>query len=218
MDDSPTRVVVGSRSSLLRQLLRIGLAKRAIIVVAEAELPSDLAVLATKERPHAVLLVTSGDIPIASVSDLVSSGAPVLVIGDTPSVGTAREALTLGASGFITAQVSLDELAKAVTELRAGGVILDPMVAAVVVKEWASLTTSSPPPSSRPPVLSTREQEILQLLPRGLSTREIAAQLSISEKTVESHKTRLFRALGVRNQGHAVAVALEFGLLDARQR
>jgi len=64
-------------------------------------------------------------------------------------------------------------------------------------------------------LLSAREREVLNLVAEGGRSKEIAADLGISLKTVENHKQRLFRKLGVQNQAHAVSVAMRHGLLTS---
>ncbi len=80
------------------------------------------------------------------------------------------------------------------------------------------------PPSSRarpygdasvalPPRLTPREREVVALVSSGLTANQIGAELQISTKTVENHKQRVFRKLGVQSQSHAVSVAMRLGLL-----
>ncbi|HZQ27012.1 MAG TPA: response regulator transcription factor [Acidimicrobiales bacterium] len=65
------------------------------------------------------------------------------------------------------------------------------------------------------PVLTPREVSVLKLIGMGMTTRDMAAELEISPKTVENHKQRMFAKLGVQNQAHAVAVAMRKGLIPS---
>lgn len=78
----------------------------------------------------------------------------------------------------------------------------------------AVATLPAPEPSPAAPRLTPREREVLRLIAAGHTTREIAAALGISPKTVENHKQRIFARLGVQNQAHAVAIVMRAGMLE----
>jgi DNA-binding CsgD family transcriptional regulator len=63
--------------------------------------------------------------------------------------------------------------------------------------------------------LTSREIDVLHLIGDGRTTRQMSDRLGISQKTVENHKQRIFDKLGVQNQGHAIAIAMRRGLIDA---
>jgi DNA-binding NarL/FixJ family response regulator len=67
----------------------------------------------------------------------------------------------------------------------------------------------------QPPILSTREEEVLRLVAEGLTNKEIARRLIVTENTVKTHVTSLFNKLGVDSRAQAVAVAAHEGLLEA---
>ena len=75
----------------------------------------------------------------------------------------------------------------------------------------------SRPDSDRPHALSAREREVLRLMVEGLSNPELAERLHVSRTTVASHVVRILRKLGARNRTHAVALAYESRLLQARR-
>jgi DNA-binding NarL/FixJ family response regulator len=89
--------------------------------------------------------------------------------------------------------------------------LLDALRAAAARPRLLDLNGQKPVPAA---LLSGREREVLQLVARGATIRQIAGHLSISSKTVGNHKQRIFLKLGVRNQAHAVAVGLGEGWLD----
>ncbi|MFZ2119431.1 MAG: LuxR C-terminal-related transcriptional regulator [Pseudonocardiaceae bacterium] len=70
-----------------------------------------------------------------------------------------------------------------------------------------------PDPSNSRPMLSPREVQVMQGIANGLATAQVAMSLGITRKTVENHKQRIFAKLGVQSQAHAVAVAVDSGLL-----
>jgi DNA-binding NarL/FixJ family response regulator len=81
------------------------------------------------------------------------------------------------------------------------------------VKPQPDSASSGAPAESAETVLTPRELTILNLVGAGFTSREISAQLTISHKTVENHKQRVFGKLGVQNQAHAVSVAMRLGLI-----
>ncbi|HHS96527.1 MAG TPA: response regulator transcription factor [Chloroflexi bacterium] len=124
------------------------------------------------------------------------------------------EGLRAGALGYLLKDVSGEELAEAVRTVAAGGALIQPSVARKVVAEFARL---APPARSAeeglPEPLSEREQEILQLLARGLTNREIATRLHLAEGTVKNYVTSILQKLGVRDRTQAALRARELGLV-----
>jgi DNA-binding NarL/FixJ family response regulator len=109
---------------------------------------------------------------------------------------------------------------EATRAVAAGNAALHPAVAAAVLALWRSSQPRTedarhlPMPPAELPRLTPREAEVLEALARGLPTKAIGREMSVSPKTVESHIARLLTKLDVRNRAHAVSVALDLGLLD----
>lgn len=118
------------------------------------------------------------------------------VYEDTDQIVNALEA---GASGYLLKRAASEELIPAIDELRKGGAPLTPAVARRVVESFRR-RPSPPPPDS----LTPREEEILQLLSKGLLAKEIAAQLNIGVETVKSHLKSIYGKLQVRSRTEAV--------------
>jgi DNA-binding NarL/FixJ family response regulator len=89
---------------------------------------------------------------------------------------------------------------------------LDALLTAVLHRRDPGLPWSIPTVRALP--LTKREREVLQLIAGGCTSKEIAGTLGVSSHTVESHKQRVFRRLGVQNQAQAIAAAMRMGLLD----
>jgi DNA-binding NarL/FixJ family response regulator len=90
---------------------------------------------------------------------------------------------------------------------------MDPAIMNRVVSEFRTLHETAEGPSSR---LTPREAEVLQSLVGGLSNQEIADRLVVSEKTVKSHLTSIYRKLDVRDRSQAIVTAVREGLADVR--
>lgn len=124
------------------------------------------------------------------------------------------EGLRAGALGYLLKDVSGHELAEAVRTIAGGGALIDPSVTRKVVAEFARVA----PPARQPDMglvepLSEREMEILQLLARGLSNREIADRLSLAQGTVKNYVTNVLQKLGARDRTQAALRARELGVV-----
>jgi DNA-binding NarL/FixJ family response regulator len=123
------------------------------------------------------------------------------------------EGLRAGALGYLLKDGSGQELAEAVRTVAAGGALVEPSVARKVLAEFARLAPPGRPPGEGlPEPLTEREREVLRLLSRGLSNREIATRLSLAEGTVKNHVTGILQKLGVRDRTQAAVRARELGL------
>jgi DNA-binding NarL/FixJ family response regulator len=121
-------------------------------------------------------------------------------------------ALRAGASGFLLKDATPEELVSAVRVVAAGEALLAPTVTRRLIEHFARApAVMGPAPSLR--ALTPREREVLVLIARGLSNREIAEHLVVAEQTVKTHVGRVLAKLGLRDRAQAVMVAYESGLV-----
>ena len=124
------------------------------------------------------------------------------------------DTLRAGASGFMLKDAPPEEIAAAVRIVASGEALLAPAVTRTVIEEFARQTPVAPPPSPAALAeLTPREQEVLDLLARGLSNPEICAELVISEATAKTHVARILQKLDLRDRVQAVIYAYEHGLV-----
>jgi DNA-binding NarL/FixJ family response regulator len=165
------------------------------VIVLDAKLPGlngvDLLRRLTKRVPTARVLVFSGH--------------------DNPVV--VREMLEAGARGFVEKTAGFLEFKKGLATVAAGGTYFGPAIAAVLRN-----VVAHPESAASPDFLTTREREILQLVAEGNSTKEIAATLGISAKTVDNHRTNLMRKLNIHDVASLTRHALELGILENRSQ
>ncbi|GCE48995.1 LuxR family two component transcriptional regulator [Thermosporothrix hazakensis] len=109
-----------------------------------------------------------------------------------------------GASGYLLKNVSRNELLKAIRAIAAGQSLLDPRKAQQIIKQA---------PGNE---LTEREREVLTLVARGLTNKQIAEQLSVSEKTARNHVSHILEKLGLSRRSEAAAYAVEHNLIQPR--
>ena len=124
-------------------------------------------------------------------------------------------AIHAGAAGFILKDSRAAELLQAIRTVAEGGVAIDPTVAVRLVALYRSAVPGEEPPS--PPHLSERETLILGSIAEGLTNRQIAQRLFLSEQTVKNLLSPLYQKLGVKNRTEAVSVALRAGLVSSKK-
>jgi two-component system invasion response regulator UvrY len=121
----------------------------------------------------------------------------------------AVRALRAGASGYLTKESAADELVAAIRRIASGGAYVSPETAERLALDAGR--GSDGPPHTR---LSDREFQVFQMIAGGAAVGEIAQQLSLSVKTVSTHKTRILEKMGLANQAELIRYALEHKLLD----
>ncbi len=129
------------------------------------------------------------------------------------------EGLKAGARGYLLKDISSEEMAEAVRAVARGEALIQPSIARKVVAEFSRLAVGSPPAPERmapksPNALTERELDVLKALARGMSNKEIAAALVITEGTVKTHISNILAKLDVRDRTQAVLKAQQLRLLD----
>jgi DNA-binding NarL/FixJ family response regulator len=120
--------------------------------------------------------------------------------------------LRAGASGFLLKRTRPEELLAAVHTVAAGEALLSPSVTRRVIDRMAQQPTPELADPARLDALTPREREVLALIARGLSNREIATALTVEESTIRTHVKRILMKLELRDRVHAVIFAYETAL------
>jgi DNA-binding NarL/FixJ family response regulator len=123
------------------------------------------------------------------------------------------EALRAGASGFLLKDAPPEELVRAVRVVAAGDALLAPTVTRRLLDRVVAQLTVAPTRNPQLEQLTERERDVLQLVARGCSNNEIAAQLHVSETTVKTHVSHMLVKLDLRDRVQAVVLAYEWGLV-----
>lgn len=123
------------------------------------------------------------------------------------------EALRAGASGFLLKDAPAAELVNAVRVIAAGDALLAPSVTRRLIEDFSRQQSIGRVPTASIDLLTPRENEILQLISRGLSNTEISERLFIAEQTTKTHVGHILSKLGLRDRAQAVILAYESGLV-----
>jgi len=217
---TPIRVLLVDDHQMLREGLRSLLAQQpGIEVVGEATDGREAVRLAEDLSPSVIVMDVSmpGLNGVEATRQVVANvpGAKVLALSVHADKRFVDRMLEAGAAGYLLKTAAFRELVTAISEVAAGQVYLGPRVAGPLVKDYLGFAADrEPSPLS---LLTPREREVLQLLAEGKPTREIAALLFLSQKTVDVHRQNLMRKLQVRNLAELVKYAIREGLtsLDA---
>jgi DNA-binding NarL/FixJ family response regulator len=140
----------------------------------------------------------------------------VLVLSASGEQADVLEAVKAGATGYLVKSASREELLEAVERTASGEAVFTPGLAGMVLGEFRRMAagpdTGSPGVAAEPPGLTERETEILRLVAKGLSSRQIAHRLDISYRTVQNHTQNVLRKLQLHNRVELARYAIEQGL------
>lgn len=213
---STIRVVLADDHALVRAGIRALLERLpGIDVVAEADNGRQALELIKTSAPNLVLL----DISMAGLGGLE---ALPRIVKDFPSVkvlilsGHANEeyvlrALRCGAAGYMLKEAAAEELELAIKAVAQGKTYLSPSVSRTVVESYLQRAAGEEGPVEE---LTARQREVLQMIAEGKNTKEIAATLEISVKTVEAHRLQLMARLNIHDVAGLVRYAIRSGLVS----
>lgn len=209
------RVAVLSDSGLFRSgLRRILEAYRSVALVGEGSSPP-VRELVRACAPHILLVDAQTQGALAVCGELRRTGARprVILAGAEGDDAWALQALKSGARGILGKSATVETLLKAVRVVHHGEVWASKRVLTLTVEELASRGPGPKVETSIRSRLSQREQEIVRLIASGLSNREVANRLTITEATVKAHLTHIFRKLLLRGRGQLAALYHQGGLM-----
>ncbi|UVY84244.1 response regulator transcription factor [Brachybacterium sp. NBEC-018] len=219
MSEDLLRVIVADDQDIVRDgLVTVLGLMEGIEVVGEAADGAAACDLVSRTAPDVVLMdlrmpVLDGAAATARIT-AEHPGTAVLVLttfADDASIGGALRA---GARGYLTKDAGREDIAAALRSVARGQTALGAVVAARVLPSAGAGPddrSSGPAATTGPAQLTRREQEVLEMIGRGLSNAEIAGELFVSTATVKTHINNLFAKLGLRDRAQAVRLALRGG-------
>jgi DNA-binding NarL/FixJ family response regulator len=217
MTDDRVRVLLVDDDDLMRAGLRSVLSSDDTIEVAgEAGDGGEALDRVRETKPHVVLMdIRMPGVDGISATREVLAGSvdvKVVVLTTFEDDDYIFEALSAGASGFLLKRTKPEELISAIHSVAEGDSLLSPSVTRRVIDHMATQPVAGLS-GARLEKLTPREREVLELIGRGLSNREIAESFVIEESTVKTHVKRILMKLGLRDRVQAVILAYETGLI-----
>jgi NarL family two-component system response regulator LiaR len=183
-------------------------------VVAEANDGREAVQLAIAKRPDVVVMDFAmpqlNGIEATRQIKAIAPGIAVLVLTAYDSDQYIIGFLEAGAAGYLLKDVHVDEVIRAIRAVHAGESVLHPAVARRVIDRFV-LPSDKRPREDALEELTEREMEVLRLAAKGMSNREIASELTISVRTVQTHLNNVFNKMGVGSRTEAVIDALRKG-------
>ena len=206
-------VMVVDDHPLWRDGVARDLSERGFEVVATAGDAASAVRIARAVRPDVVLMdLNLGETTGVEATTMITgslSGTRVLVLSASGEHSDVLEAVKAGASGYLVKSASAEELVEAVNRTAAGDAVFTAGLAGLVLGEYRRMAAT---PDDDKPQLTERETEVLRLVAKGLTARQIANRLVISHRTVENHVQSTLRKLQLHNRVELARYAIEHGL------
>lgn len=217
MTDAVITVMVVDDHPMWREGVSRDLAEAGFAVPATADGVGTATRRAAAVQPDVVLMdmqLIDGNGATATAEVLrVSPASRVLVLSASAERDDVLDAIKAGASGYLVKSASAAELIEAVRATAAGQPVFTPGLAGLVLGEYRRMATA-PAAADEPhrPSLTERETEVLRMVAKGLSAKQIAARLNLSHRTVENHVQATLRKLQLANRVELTRYAIEQGL------
>ena len=211
------RIMLADDHKMIRDGLRALLEKqRDLQVIAEAADGQNAVRTARKVSPDVVVI----DIGMPDLNGIEATRQISALPHKPKIIGLSMHAdrryvtqmLKAGASGYLLKDSAFEELVKAIATVMKGQVYLSPQIAGTVLDEYRR--TAKEDDGTVFSVLTEREREVLQQIAEGCSTKEIAAELSISVKTIETHRRQIMEKLKLHSVAELTKYAVKEGLTD----
>lgn len=218
-----TRVILADDHILIRAGIKSLLENiKGIEVVAEASNGREALDLIRKNKPDIVLLdIAMSELNGLEVAEHVSKEIPevsVIILSMHANEEYVVQALKTGAAGYLLKDSAPTELEIAVNAVMRGETYLSPAISKNLVNDYLKRVEEFPKESSEDisvfQRLTARQREILQLIAEGNSTKEIAAKLNLSVKTIETHRSQIMERLGIRDIAGLVRYAIRVGIIS----
>ena len=214
------RVMIADDHAILRAGLRMLVNAQANMeVISEASDGEKAVQTAGETRPDVALLDLTmpriGGMKALQgmVQDSPEIRVLVLTMHDDPAY--VRSALAAGASGYLLKRAVDSELIAAIRAVHRGGIFVDPRLASILVHDILAKKGTKARPTRTVNILSHRELQVLGLVARGYTSAEIAKQIFVGVKTIETYRSRFAEKLGLRTRSDVIRFAVQMGLLTA---
>lgn len=219
----PIKIVLADDHALVRDGIKSLLeGEDDLLVTGEASNGEEAIEVATILKPD--LIIMDIRMPrmdgITAVSKLKEkrNSTPCLMLSMHDSEEYVLQSITAGAHGYLLKDASRDEFLKAIRTVVKGEKYFSGDLSNILIKQIMGGGAAASPPASPAPAASIsitrRQREILQLIPKGMTNQEIAEELGLSRRTVETHRYKMMESLGVNNKNDLLRVGREIGVIN----
>lgn len=210
-------IVVADDHKIVREgLIRLLESREDYTVVGEASDGEEAVAVVMDKQPDVVLMDLNmpklSGIEATRQLDRAGCRSKILVLSMQEGQGHVEEVLRAGASGFVVKNSASTDVYNAIDAVRSGASYLSPAITQQVVDAIARPEATG---SSAVSILTEREREVLKLITDGLSSKEIASDLGVSLKTIDSHRSNLMKKLDIHKVSGLVRFAIRSGLVEA---
>ena len=233
-DDSPTtasiRVLLADDHDILRQGLKMLLSmQQEMQVVGEARTGREAVAWTQELKPDVVVMdISMPDMDGLEACQLIRSQQPstqVMMLTMHESEEYFLQSLRMGAAGYLVKKAAPSDLSMAINAIAQGGAFLYPGLAKALIRSYMTSSASATPAqydhemvntsslAQALRILTPREEVVLRLVAEGRTNQEIADQLTLSIKTVQTHRANVMEKLGLRDISHLVRFAVRHGLI-----
>lgn len=182
-------------------------------VVGEASNVDDAIAIIAQMKPDVITL----DLSFEGVDDMASlsqmrqhfPALPILIVSVHAEERYALRALRMGASGYVTKSMAVDEVVAALRKVAAGGRYVSPRLGELLASNM--LESDAAPPHQ---ALTNRELQVLRMLGSGKAIKQIASECDISISSVHTYRARIFKKTGLKTNAEVIRYALNKGLID----
>ena len=213
----PIRVMVVDDHPMWRDAVARDLEQAGLRVVATAATGTEAITRFTATRPQVVVLDLQipppGGVEVTATVLQQDPAARVLVLSASGEQDDVLEAVKAGATGYLVKSASRQELIDAVHRVAAGDSVFTPGLAGLVLGEFRRIAQEPARPDTPPgQQLTERETEVLKMVAKGMSYKQIAERLVLSHRTVQNHVQNTLRKLQLHNRVELTRYAIEQGL------
>ncbi len=223
-DEAVIRVLIVDDHELFRRGLFVVLGgDERLEVVGEAGDGEEAVALAAVLRPDAVIMDVrmprlNGIEATRRIRELLPE-TKILMLTVSDDEEDLYESIKAGANGYLLKEISVQEVAEAIRAVVQGQSLISPSMASKLLDEFNSLARQAAERDRlQTPMLTSRELEVLRQVARGITNKEVAEQLYISENTVKNHVRNILEKLHLHSRMEAVMYAVRMGLLDPRDQ
>ncbi|MCY7396724.1 MAG: response regulator transcription factor [Nocardioides sp.] len=213
MDEQPIRVMVVDDHPMWRDAVERDLQADGFDVVAVAANGTEALARFPAARPQVVVLDLQIPAPqgVECTAQMlrIDPSARVLILSASGEQDDVLQAVKAGATGYLVKSASRTELLDAVRRVARGDAVFTPGLAGLVLGEYRRLTVA---PGPDRPALTERETEVLKMVAKGMSYKQIADRLVVSHRTVQNHVQNTLRKLQMHNRVELTRYAIEQGL------